>query len=115
MNRRTLLSATAAAVALLLAGYSAYWWMMAGRLESGLDAWIATENQAGLAVDADRTPIAGYPFSFRTTFRRPHVSGTLAGQPIDWQGADVEAWLWPFDLRALHLTTAGRHNVVIAG
>lgn len=115
MNRRTVLSAAAAAVALLLAGYSAYWWLMAERLQDGLDAWVAAENQAGLTVDADRTPIAGYPFSFRTTFRRPHVSGTLAGQPIDWQGADVEAWLWPFDLLALHLTTAGRHSAVIAG
>jgi hypothetical protein len=113
MNRRTALFAAAAAVALLLAGYSAYWWMMAGRLESGLDAWIAAEKQAGLVIDADRTPIGGYPFSFKATFRHPHVSGSLAGQPIDWQGNDVEAWLWPFDLRSLHLATSGDHRLAV--
>ncbi|HVZ01324.1 MAG TPA: DUF2125 domain-containing protein [Dongiaceae bacterium] len=113
MNRRTLLSAAAAAVALLLAGYSAYWWWMAERLETGLDAWIAAERQAGLAIDAERTPIGGYPFAFRATFRRPHVHGAIAGQPIDWQGADVEARLWPFDLTTLHLATGGRHRVAV--
>jgi hypothetical protein len=111
MNRRTTLSAAAAAVALLLAGYSAYWWLMADRLDSGLAAWMAAEKQAGLTIEADRPPIGGYPFSFHTTFRQPHVSGTLAGKPIDWHGADVEAWLWPFNLRTLHLTTAGDHSV----
>jgi hypothetical protein len=111
MNRRTLLFAAAAAVALLFAGYSAYWWLVAERLEAGLDAWIAAEKQAGLAIAAERTPIGGYPFSFRATFRHPHMTGTLAGRPIDWQGDDVEAWLWPFDLRALHLRTAGDHRV----
>jgi hypothetical protein len=113
MNRRILLLAAAAAVALLLAGYSAYWWLMAAKLEAGLDAWVAAEKQAGLTIDFDRAPIGGYPFSFRTTFGQPHVSGTLAGQPIDWRGADIEAWLWPFNLRALHLTTAGDHRVAI--
>jgi hypothetical protein len=108
-----MLFAAAAAVALLFAGYSAYWWMVAGRLSTGLDAWIAAERQAGLAIDADRTPIGGYPFTFRATFRHPHVSGRLAGRPIDWQGADVEAWLWPFGLRSLHLTTTGDHHVAI--
>jgi hypothetical protein len=113
MNRRTLLSAAAAAVALLLAGYSAYWWLMAEKLQGGLDAWIAAEKQAGLTIEANRTPIGGYPFSFRTTFRQPHVSGTLAGQAVDWQGKDVEAWIWPFSFRSLHLMTAGDHQVAI--
>jgi hypothetical protein len=108
-----MLSAAAAAVALLFAGYSAYWWMVAGRLSDGLDAWIAAERLAGLVIDTDRTPIGGYPFTFRATFRHPHVSGQLAGRPIDWQGADVEAWLWPFGLRSLHLTTTGDHRVAI--
>jgi Uncharacterized protein conserved in bacteria (DUF2125) len=113
MNRRTMLSAAVAAVALLLAGYSAYWWMMAGRLDAGLDSWIVAEQQTGLTIDADRPRIGGYPLSFRTTFRHPHVTGMLGGQPIDWQGADVAAWLWPFNLRSLHLTTTGDHQLAI--
>lgn len=108
-----MLFAAAAAVALLLAGYSAYWWMMAARLEAGLDSWIAAQRQAGLSIDADRTAIGGYPFSFKTTFRHPHVSGTVAGQPIDWQAEDVAAWVWPFDLRSLHLTTSGDHRLAV--
>jgi hypothetical protein len=113
MNRRTLLSAAAAAVALLLAGYSAYWWMMAGRLEAGLDAWIASEKQAGVTIDSDRSGIGGYPFTFTTTFRHLHVTGTAGGRPIDWQGSDVDAWVWPFDIRALHVATAGDHRVAL--
>jgi hypothetical protein len=108
-----MLFAAAAAVALLLAGYSAFWWMMADRLAGGLDIWIAAEKQAGLTIAADRAPIAGYPFTFKATFRNPHVTGTLAGQPVDWQGDDVDAWLWPFDLRTLLLATTGDHRVVI--
>lgn len=113
MNRRTLLSAAAAAVALLLAGYSAYWWWMAERLEAGLDGWIAAERDAGLAIDADRTPIGGFPLAFRATFQHPHVHGTFGGQSLDWRGDDVEASLWPFDLRSLHLATAGDHRILV--
>jgi Uncharacterized protein conserved in bacteria (DUF2125) len=113
MNRRTSLSAAVAAIALLFAGYSAYWWMMASRLETGLDAWIAAEAAAGVTIAADRTPVGGYPFSFHATFQHPHVSGTLGRQLIDWRGADVAAWLWPFDLHALHLTTDGDHHLAI--
>jgi hypothetical protein len=88
--------------------------MMAGRLEAGLAAWIAAEKQAGLTIDAERTPIGGYPFSFKITFRHPHVSGTLGGLLVDWRGGNVEAWVWPFDFRTLHLATAGDHRLVIA-
>jgi hypothetical protein len=113
MNRRTLLSALAAAIALLFAGYSAYWWLMAERVNAALDAWIAAEKQAGLTIDADRTPIGGYPLLFQATFRHPHVSGMLGGQPFDWRGADVEARLWSFNLRSLLLTTAGDHQLAL--
>lgn len=113
MNRRTLLSAAAAAVALLFVGYSVYWWLISDRLAAGIDQWIAAERQAGLAIDTERTPIGGYPLWFSTTFGRPHVHGMLAGQPVDWQGADVAARVGPFDLRSVRLATSGDHKLAL--
>ena len=115
MNRRTSLTAAAAAIALLLAGYGAFWWLVAERVEASLAGWVEAERQAGLIVDAERTPVGGFPLRFSATFRHPHVTGALSGQPIDWQPPDVTVWLWPFDLQTLHLSASGTHNLSLGG
>src|SRR5215468_3010071 len=98
MNRRTL-TWIAAAILLLLAAYSGYWWLAAGRLDAGIDAWAAAQREAGLTIEYQRGSVGGYPLSFRTTFLRPHIAGTIRGQTFDWLGPDVEASVSPFNLR----------------
>ena len=111
MTRRNRILATIAVAIALLGGYAGYWFIVAARLETGLDDWIAAQKQAGLTIEAERTPVTGFPFAFHATFRHPRVSGAIDGQAFAWQGADVEARVSPLNLHAIALISPGRHVV----
>ena len=110
MTRKTL-TWIAAAVLLLAAAYSVYWWIVAGRLDDGIDAWAAAERQSGLTLEFERGPVRGYPLAFRTTFAHPHIAGVMPGGSFDWRGPDVEASLAPFDFRTITLNAPGLHQL----
>jgi hypothetical protein len=92
-------------------GYSIYWWIVAGLLDKGIDAWAASQRQAGLTVEFERTPVTGFPFAFRANFHHPHIAGVLGGQAFDWHGPDVEASVSPLDLHSLILKAPGHHRL----
>jgi hypothetical protein len=64
-----------------------------------------------LAIDFERTPVSGFPFAFRSTFRKPHIAGAFTGQAFDWQGPEVEARVSPLNLFAISLESPGHHVV----
>jgi hypothetical protein len=109
MTHRTKILAAIAVLIVLIGGYAAYWFIVAAQLEKGIDDWAASQRQAGLTVAFERTPVRGFPFDFQATFRAPHIAGVLGGQAFDWQGADIEAKVSPFDLHAMTLDGPGRH------
>src|SRR3954462_2607621 len=111
MTHRTKILAAIAAVVALIGGYAGYWFIVAAQLEKGIGDWAAFQRQAGLTVAFERTPVTGFPFDFRTTFRQPHIAGAVSGQAFDWHGADTEAVVSPFDLHAMTLDGPGRHTL----
>jgi hypothetical protein len=111
MARRTRFIASLAAAAILLGGYTIYWWIVAGKLDQGIDDWAAAQRQAGLTLEFERTPVTGFPFTFHATFRHPRIAGALSGQRFDWTGPDVEADVSPIDLTRIHLHSPGHHVI----
>lgn len=109
MVHRTKIIAAIAVVLALAGGYVGYWFYVAARLDRGIDEWAAFQRQAGLTVEFERSPVGGFPFSFRATFRRPHIAGTVGGRRFDWRGPDVEAEVPPFALTSLAFTAPGHH------
>lgn len=110
MKNRIKIIAVVTVGVVLFAGYAGYWFYVAGRLERGIDDWVALQRQAGLTVDFERTPVSGFPFAFRSTFRKPHIAGAFAGRGFDWQGPDLDARVSPFNLQAIDLRGPGRHE-----
>jgi hypothetical protein len=67
MRRPTGLGLAAAVLLLVvsLGAYSAYWWIVAGRIEDGLVAWQQSMRAQKIDVSWQRPRVAGFPFHFR--------------------------------------------------
>jgi len=65
--RRSTRFGLAAAIALLVlsGGYTAYWWITAGRIENGLVAWRQSMQPRKIDVSWQSLRVAGFPFGFR--------------------------------------------------
>jgi|AraplaMF_Col_mMF_1032025.scaffolds.fasta_scaffold00074_40 hypothetical protein len=111
MTHRARILVAIAIVLVLLGGYTAYWFYVAGQLEQGIDDWAAFQRQRGLTVEFERTPIGGFPLAFRTTFRQPHIAGGIAGQSFDWHGPVVAGSVSPIDLHAITFSGPGHHTI----
>lgn len=110
MTKRSRILA-AIAIVLGLGGYAVYWFTVAAQLEKGIDDWAAAQRRAGLTLEFERTPVTGFPFTFRATFRHPRIAGALGGQPFDWSGPDVQADVSPIDLTRIRLQGPGHHVI----
>jgi hypothetical protein len=111
MTSRTRILVAAALVIVLLGGYAIYWWIVAGKLDQGIDDWAAAQRQAGLTLEFERTAVTGFPFTFRATFRHPRIAGVAGGQRFDWTGPDVQADVSPIDLTRVRLRSPGHHVI----
>ncbi len=74
------------ALALVVGGWSAYWFIARGVVTAGIDRWIAEEQARGVSVACIDRAVGGYPFRLeircaRATFSRPAGGGqTLSGE-----------------------------------
>jgi hypothetical protein len=66
MRRSTRFGIAAAIVLLVLGGgYTAYWWIAAGRIENGLVAWRQSMQPRKIDASWQRLRVAGFPLGFR--------------------------------------------------
>jgi hypothetical protein len=115
MNKRLKIILAALVLALLAGGWAIYWFVVAGRLDQGIEVWAAAQRAAGVDLAYQRGPITGFPFRFRTVFSDAHATGRLGGSAFDWRGPQVEASVSPLDLHALTLEAPGRHALTLDG
>ncbi len=73
--RRVLLPA-ALFLALLLAGYTGYWFYIAHRLAAGVEPWAEARRAQGYSLRWDGMAVSGYPSEFRLTFSGAALGGT---------------------------------------
>ena len=113
MTRRARIFAAIAVVIVLVVGgcYTAYWFIVAGRIEKIIDRWVDDQRHAGFTVEFERGPVWGFPVDFRATFHRPHIAGEIAGKPFDWRGPDVTLSVSPIDLQGISLSGPGHHTL----
>lgn len=108
-HRAKILAAIAVAIA-VFAAYSAYWFYVAGRLESGIDDWVEFQRQGGVDIAFDRDKIHGFPGDFRTNVRRLTVEFPVNGRLSTWTGPDLALRMSPFDLHAVAFSAPGTHS-----
>ena len=69
-----------ALLALAAAGWSALWHVVAGKVEEGLDRWIAREAAAGRVWTCPERRVDGFPKQIQVTCANPAFQGRLGGR-----------------------------------
>lgn len=70
-------------VALLAAGWSAFWFVARDRVVATLDAWVAREADLGRRWTCPERAVGGFPFRFELICARPSFTGTTPGGPVE--------------------------------
>lgn len=68
-------------------GWSAFWYIAAGKVDQAVDEWRAREASAGRVYDCANRSVAGYPF--RLEVKCEGASVTLRGQTADQAAAQA--------------------------
>jgi hypothetical protein len=66
-------------VALVVGGWSIYWYMASQRAEAALAAWQAREAQAGRTWVCPAAKLGGYPFTVEISCANAYFQGTIVG------------------------------------
>src|SRR5215469_14751 len=100
MRRSTVLRALGALIVRGIGGYSAFWWIAAGRIETAAAAWRDTARQQGIVASWGSTRVAGYPLSFRLELADATVKDAAASPPVDLQAPLLTATIPPWDFHS---------------
>ncbi|OAN53991.1 DUF2125 domain-containing protein [Magnetospirillum moscoviense] len=105
MTLRRPLPILVAALTVLAAAYSAYWFHVAGTLRKGLDEWAAR-----VGAQWDKAETSGFPFRLTLTLTAPRLTVNGTG----WQADAVTAQASPFDLTRITVSAPGHHHLTSA-
>ncbi len=99
-------------VLLLLAvgGWTGWWFLAAGRIDAGVDKWIAGQEAKGAEFTYAGRSLTGYPFRFEVAFDEPRFKG--ASGAAQWQGDRAEFVMQAWNLTHLIGRVPG-HNVIV--
>jgi len=94
--------------ALLVGLYSAYWFYAIGKIEQGLDDWIAQQRADGVEIDYAAREFSGFPYRFMVAFDAP----TYRNWQADWRGEKLELFMQPWNYRHAIARAPGRNEFV---
>lgn len=95
-----------AALAVGVAIYSGYWYVVAGKVRAAIEGFAAAPA-GSVAVDWRDLSISGYPYRIAATFAAPVLRAPGAPEAWEWSAPSVEADLLPHDLRHVVLKVEG--------
>jgi len=96
-------------IAIAVAGYTGYWYVAAGQIESRIDAWASEQNAAGHNVTYDATRVRGFPLALNVSIDAPAMDASSAGWAF--QADSLHANLTPWDFNEITLVP-GQHTTI---
>jgi hypothetical protein len=95
------------AVGIILALYSVYWYVAAGKLRSSVENFAAEPHPGDVAVGWSDLSMSGYPYRIAVTLTAPVATAPEAPEDWSWQAESLEADFLPYNLRHLVLKVDG--------
>lgn len=116
MRRRVAIGVLAAFV-LVGGGYTAWWYVLARRVESGFTDWAAARRAEGWTISVGASRLAGWPLAARLDLSDVRLRGGPPELPasISWDAARLGVQVAPFDLTTLVLLPRGEQRIGLAG
>jgi len=81
-----------------IAGYTVYWFVVAGQLERGTDAWIAQRQAEGYQIAHAGYAVSGYPGRLLLTVGAPSIANPKDPGDWSWTGKQLIVYVQPWDL-----------------
>jgi hypothetical protein len=111
--RRRAVAVGLIALVVLLAIYSAYWWIVAERFPSIVADWAAERRKSGWQVDYRIDRVEGFPFSLRSEIRTTMLAGPGSPPRWTWQGPTIAVHTRPWRLGEVEFEFPGRHRLTL--
>lgn len=94
-------------VGIALGLYSTYWYVVAGKLRGGIEAFAANAHPGDVTVGWNGLSISGYPYRVAATLTSPVVAAPQAPEDWSWRAESLEADFLPYNLRHVVLKVDG--------
>ena len=94
---------------LVIGAWSAWWRIASGRIEQGVDDWIAEQRARGAEVTYAGRHFGGYPFRFELILDQPSYKG-VPGE-ASWEGERAEFVMQAWNLTHLIGRMPGHHVI----
>lgn len=94
-------------VAIIFGAYSIYWYVAAGKLQTGIETFAANAHSGDIAVGWSALSFSGYPYRIAATFTAPTITAPQAPEDWSWQAESLEADFLPYNLRHVVLKVDG--------
>lgn len=96
-----------------VAGYSAWWYVLARRLDAGFAIWAAARRAEGWTVTVGGTRLGGWPVAARLILSDVRLRGGAPELPANftWNAAGLDLQVAPFDPSTLAILPRGQQRV----
>ncbi len=94
-------------VGIILGIYSVYWYVAAGKLQTGIETFATSAHPGDVAVGWSALSFSGYPYRIAATFTEPTITAPQAPEDWSWQAESLEADFLPYNLRHVVLKVDG--------
>lgn len=98
--------------ALVCAAYTAYWFFAKGKIDEGLNSFIAQQEAAGTEINYTSKRLHGFPFRFALTVEDLKFANEDAG--FDWQAEKFQVNMQPWNFYHAIIRSSGRNEVALA-
>ena len=94
-------------VAVILAIYTAYWFIAADKLRKGITDFVAEAKADSMAFAWNDLSISGYPYRIELSFTKPVAAAPKTPENWSWSANSLEVDFLPYNLRHLVLKVDG--------
>src|SRR5205085_9656141 len=103
MRRRTGLLCVIALLLILAGGYTAFWFVVAGKIEQGLVDWAEAARAQKIEASWQSLRVGGFPFAFRLELSDAALHDDAINPPTDIRMPLLSASAHPWNFGVWHL------------
>lgn len=98
---------------ILLTAYTAYWFYVRGKLDTGINDFITQQRDAGADISFASKRVHGFPFRFTLTMEDPQFANAEIG--FDWKGEKLQINMQPWNFYHYIARSSGRNEMTVSG
>lgn len=102
-------SVTLGSIAIIIGGYTAYWFIASSTIEKRIIKWAGTQEKSGLLFDVNVSEVSGYPLKFEVLFKKPKIQNIT--DKWSWNADMLAASFRPWQFNNFKLINSG-HNTI---